>query len=109
MVDKVKVGDIDKLSKQCLYLPSSIMDMVWMTQNFLSVISLCFRKDSLSAPLLKDWADHMYENRLIYSSLQSSDPSFFTKVLFAIDHALQIHWRLCSSSEDQLSGMIESF
>ncbi len=34
---------------------------------------------------LKDWADHMYENRLMYSSLQASDPLFFAKVLIAID------------------------
>jgi hypothetical protein len=84
----VKAGDIEKLSKQRLYLPNSIMDMVWMTQNFLAVISLCFGKTSLSATFLKDWADHMCENRLIYTSLQPSNNSFFAKVLFAIDNAL---------------------
>jgi hypothetical protein len=88
LADKVKAGDKEKLSKQKLYLPNSIMDLVWMTQNFLAVISLCFGKSSLSASFLKDWADHMYENRLIYTSLQASDPSFFTKVLFAIDNSL---------------------
>jgi hypothetical protein len=103
LADKVKIGDIDKLSKQNLYLPSLIMDMVWMTQNFISVISLCFGKKSLSASFLRDWVNHMYENRLIYTSLQASDPSFFTKVLFTIDNALQIHRRSCSNSEDRLS------
>jgi hypothetical protein len=77
--------------------------MVWMTQNFLAVISLCFGPQSLSATFLKDWADHMYENRLMYSSLHASDPSFFTKVLFAIDNALQIHWRSCSTSQERSS------
>jgi hypothetical protein len=103
LADKVKPGDIEKLSKQRLYLPTSIMDMVWMAQNFLAVISLCFGSQSLSASFLKDWADHMYENRLMYSSLQASDPTFFAKVLFAIDNALQIHWRSCSSTQDRLS------
>jgi hypothetical protein len=104
LADKIKSGDIDKLSKQKLYLPTSLMDMVWMTQNFLAVIiSLCFGQSSLSATFIKGWADHMYENRLMYTSLQASDPSFFTKVLFAIDNALQIHWRSCLISEDQLS------
>jgi hypothetical protein len=103
LADKIKSGDIEKLSKQRLYLPTSLMDMVWMTQNFLAVISLCFGSHSLSATFLKDWADHMYENRLMYSSLQASDPSFFAKVLFAIDNALQIHWRSCSTANDRLS------
>jgi hypothetical protein len=40
---------------------------------------------------------------LIYSSLQAADPSFFGKVLFAIDNALQIHWRSSSVSEDRTS------
>jgi hypothetical protein len=103
LADKVKIGDIDKLSKQHLYIPFMIMDMVWMTQNFWSVISLSFGKNSLSASFLKEWADHMYENRLIYTSLHAADPSFFAKVLFVIDNALQIHWRSCSNSEDPLS------
>lgn len=45
----------------------------------------------------------MYENRLIYSSLQASDQAFFAKVLLAIDNALQIHWRSCSITEDRRS------
>jgi hypothetical protein len=103
LTDKVKAGDIEKLSKQRIYLPSMVMDMVWMAQNFLCIISLCFGKYSLSASFLKDWADHMYENRLIYTSLQASYLSFFARVLFAIDNALQIHWRSCSNTEDSLS------
>jgi hypothetical protein len=103
LTDKVKAGDIEKLTKQRLYLPTTVMDMVWMMQNFLCIISLCFGKHSLSATFLKDWADHMYENQLIYASLQASDPSFFAKVIFAIDNALQIHWRSCSNTEDRLS------
>ncbi len=42
LVDKVKAGDIGKLSNKCFYLPISIMDMVWITPNFLAIISLCF-------------------------------------------------------------------
>ncbi len=56
-----------------------------MMQNLLVIISLCFGPHSLLITFLKDWADHMYENRLMYSSLQASDPLFFAKVLFAID------------------------
>ncbi len=103
LADKVKSGDIEKLSKQKLYLPPSLMDMVWMTQNLLAVISLCFGNKSLSATFLQDWADHMYENRLMYTSLQASDNSFFAKVLFAVDNALQIHWHSCSTAMDRLS------
>jgi len=39
----------------------------------------------------------------MYSTIQASDPYFFAKVLFAIDSALQSHWRSCSVSNDRLS------
>jgi hypothetical protein len=42
LANKVKATDIEKLSKQKMYLPTSIMDLVWMVQNFHAVISLCF-------------------------------------------------------------------
>ncbi len=74
-----------------------------MTHNLLAVISLCFSNKSLSASFLQDWADHMYESRLMYTSLQALDPSFFAKVLFAIDNPLQIHWHSCSTATDRLS------
>jgi hypothetical protein len=45
----------------------------------------------------------MYENRNMYITQHASDPYFFAKVLYAIDHALQKHWRSCSISEDRLS------
>ncbi len=33
LLEKVKPGDIEKSSKQLLYLPTSLMDMVCMTQK----------------------------------------------------------------------------
>jgi len=103
LADKVNVSDIEKLAKQKLYLPNSIMDLVWMTQNLHAVLKLCFGPSSHSAVYLKKWADHMYGNRIMYSTLHTADPFFFAKVLYAIDHALQSHWRSCSSNEDRLS------
>jgi hypothetical protein len=105
LADKVKAGDIEKLAKQKLHLPNTIRDMVWMTQNFY-VISLCFGKSAHSASFLKNWVYHMYKNHLMYMSLQASDPYFFAKVLFAIDNALQIHWRSCSSHSTNHLSMI---
>jgi hypothetical protein len=103
LIDKVNSNNLDKLSKQKLYIQTLIMDMIFMTQNFQTVISLCFGESSLSASFLLGWMNHMYENRLMYSSLQVSDPSFFAKVLFSIDNALQIHWRTCCNSKDRAS------
>jgi hypothetical protein len=100
LVDKVKATDIEKLSKQKMFLPTTIMDLVWMTQNFNAVISLCFGPDSHSSIFLKDWTNHIYDNRLIYSSIYASDPTFYAKILFTIDNALQIHWRSCASATD---------
>jgi hypothetical protein len=103
LADKIKPTDIEKLSKQKMYLPTSIMDLVWMTQNFNVVISLCFGPESHSSIFLKDWTNHIYDNRLIYSSIYASDPHFYAKILFTIDNALQIHWRSCTSATDRLS------
>ena len=103
LADKVNTSDIEKLAKQKMYLPNSVMDLVWMTQNFYAVIKLCFGPASHSASFLKDWADHMYKNGLMYTTMHSSDPYFFAKVLYTIDNALQKHWRSCSTSNDRLS------
>ncbi len=45
----------------------------------------------------------MYQNRIMYSSLQMTNPSFITKVLFAINSALQIHWQSCSQAPNRSS------
>ena len=78
------------------------MDMVWMTQNLHATLALCFGPSSHSAMFLEDWAHHMYQNCIMYTSLQTSDPSFFTKVLFVINSTLQIHLRSCSQALDRL-------
>lgn len=91
------------MTKQKFHLPNSVMGMVWMTQNLHATISLCFDSNSHSATFLDDWAHHMYQNRIMYSSLHATDPSFFAKVLFSIDSALQIHWRSCCQASDRSS------
>jgi hypothetical protein len=103
LADKVHLSDIEKLSKQKLYIPNTLMDMVWMAQNFYTVSKLCFGPKAQCSSFLKDWADHMYENRTMYTTQHSADPFFYAKVLYAIDSALQTHWKSCSSAEDRLS------
>jgi len=95
LVDKIKQTDIEKLTKEKFSFPDSVMDMVWLTQNFHAILSLCFGPNSHSAKFLKDWGNHLYSNHLLYKSQQASNNSFFTQVLFCIDRALQIHWRSC--------------
>jgi hypothetical protein len=89
LADKIKPTDIEKLSKQKMFLPTSIMDLVWMVQNFHAVITLCFGPQSHSSRCLKEWTNHIYGNHLIYSSIFASDQQFFVKVLFSINNALQ--------------------
>lgn len=79
------------------------MDMIFMTQDLYTVISLCFGESSHSASFLLSWENHMYKKQLMYSSLQALDSSFFAKVLFSIDNALQIHWSSCCHSKDRTS------
>jgi hypothetical protein len=97
----VKHGDLEKLSKQKFTIPTNIMEMVWMTQNFHSIVSLCFGPQSHSAIFLDNWAKHMYHHRLMYKSLLASDPTFFVQVLFSIDRALQIHWKSCCDNNQR--------
>jgi hypothetical protein len=52
LADKIKQGDIEKMTKQKLYLHTSVMDMVWMTQNFQATLALCFGPNSHSATFL---------------------------------------------------------
>jgi hypothetical protein len=39
----------------------------------------------------------------MYTSLHASDYTFFAKVLFCIDSAIQTHWKSCRDSEDRES------
>jgi hypothetical protein len=103
LADKVKQGDIEKITKQKFHIPQNIMEMVWMTQNFQTIVSLCFGPKSHSALFLEDWAKHMYNNRLMYKSLLASDQTFFVQVLFSIDRALQIHWKSCCDNNSRES------
>jgi hypothetical protein len=103
MADKVKQNNLEKLSKQKIQLPTTLMDLVWMRQNFHAVISLCFDPRSISAKFLNDWATHMYKNRLVNTSLQGSDSSFYAKVLFTIDNPIQLHWKSCCEASDRHS------
>jgi hypothetical protein len=101
MAEKVKQTDIDKLAKQKLTLPLTLMDLFWMIQNFHAIIKLCFGPKSLSASFLNGWGKHMYKHRIVYASMQGSDLAFYAKVLFAIDNALQIHWKSCVDVDDR--------
>jgi hypothetical protein len=74
LADKVNLSVIGKLVKQKLYIPNTIMDMVWMTQNFHAVIKFCFGPKAHSTVFLCEWADHMYENQNMYMTQHSSDP-----------------------------------
>jgi hypothetical protein len=107
LADKVKNTDIEKLTKQKLYIPNTPVGMVWMMQNLYAVILLCRGERSHSATFLSNCTTHMYNNRIFYTSLQASDHFFFDKVLFAIDSSLQIHWRSCCDASDRMSMKLD--
>jgi hypothetical protein len=69
LLDKVNAPDIEKLAKQEISLPTTLMDLVWTSKNFHAVISLCFGTSSHLASFLQGWIDHMYDNRLLYSTM----------------------------------------
>jgi hypothetical protein len=59
LANKKKSTDIEKLSKQKIFLPTTVMDLIRMTQKFHAVISLCFGPESHSSIYLKEWANHI--------------------------------------------------
>jgi hypothetical protein len=79
------------------------MNAYLMVKNFKAVIDLCFGPESQSAICLQSWCDHIFDNRHIYLGWEESDPTFHTKVLYAIDKSLQIHWKSCYDNEDRSS------
>jgi len=103
LVEKIEKSDISKLTKQTITLPHSNMNTYLMVTNFKAVIELCFGPESQSAICLQSWCDHIFYNRQIYLGWEESDPTFYTKVLFAIDKSLQIHWKSCYDNEDRSS------
>ena len=74
-----------------------------MVTNLKAVVDLCFGPQSQSAICLQSWCEHIFDNRQLYLGWEENDPHFHTKVLFAIDKALQIHWNSCYEQTDRNS------
>ncbi len=98
LLDKVERADISKLTKEKFEFPSSVINAIFMLQNFRAIIALCFGENSNSALCVKNWVSHMMKHRQMYHSCQESDHTFLSQVFFAIDRALQIHWRSCADN-----------
>jgi hypothetical protein len=103
LADTIKQGHIKKSAKQKTKHTINCGEYGLDDPNLQATIALCLGPTSHSAMFLEDWAQDMYQNCIAYISLQKSDPVFFTKVLFAIDSALQIHWRSCCLTLDRSS------
>ncbi len=67
-----------------LFIPTNVMELLLVIQNLLAIISLCFGPSSHSARFLKSWTTHIYENRIMHSSLHTTDHTFFAKILSAL-------------------------
>jgi len=55
---------------------------------------------SYLAVFLNEWASHVYNNWIIYTSNYAADPVFYAIVLFTIDSTPQVHWKSCSSASN---------
>ena len=109
LADKIKQDDINKLPKQKLTFPQKIMEAIWMTQNFHAIISLCFGNKSHSALFLESWADHMYKHRLMYKSLQATDPSFFLRSYLQLIALFRFTGDLAVTPQTAIQLMIKFF
>lgn len=109
LADKIKQDDINKLPKQKLTFPQTIMEAIWMTQNFHAIISLCFGNKSHSALFLESWADHMYKHRLMYKSLQATDPSFFLRSYLQLIALFRFTGDLAVTPQTAIQLMIKFF
>jgi len=103
LLDKIERSDIQKASKQTLEIPQNYSSALWMLKNLRVVLNLYFGQKSPASICLLSWINHFEINRVNYRSLQHSDPSFLTQVLYSIDRALQIYWLSCSENEERRS------
>jgi hypothetical protein len=91
------------LTKQTITIPKGNMNAYLMVTNLKAIIDLCFGPTSQSAICLQSWCEHIFDNRQLYLGWEENDPHFHTKVLFAIDKSLQIHWKSCYDNADRAS------
>jgi hypothetical protein len=103
LLDKIEKSDINKLTKQTMTLPTGNMNSYLMVKKIKAIIDLCFGEESQSAICLQSWCDHIFDNCQLYMGWEESDPSFYSKVLCAIDKSLQIHWKSCYDCPDRSS------
>ncbi len=101
LLEKVERSDLHKLTKEKYEFPTSVINAIFMLQNFGAILSLCFGTASQSAICIQGWIRHMMKHRPMYHSCHESDHTFLSQVFFSIDRALQIHWLFCGDNSNR--------
>ncbi len=89
LLDKVERVNISKLTKEKFEFPYSIINAIFILQNFWAIIALCFGEHSNSAICIKNWISHMMKRCQMYHSCQESDHTFSSHKfsLLLIEHS----------------------
>jgi len=91
-INENEVKQILKQEKTCPKDASEALDQV---QNFLALCDFIFGGESKIVMAVKTWIQHINRNKSCYDSMQRSDSTFLSQLLYCIDMAIQVHLTSC--------------
>jgi hypothetical protein len=95
-INETEVKQILKQEKTCPKDASEALDQI---QNFLALCDFIFGNESKIAMAVKTWIHHINRNKQCYDSMQRSDSTFLSQVLYCIDMAIQVHLTSCLTQQ----------
>jgi hypothetical protein len=91
-INEKEVRQILKQEKTCPKDASEALDQI---QNFLALCDFIFGSESKIAMSVKTWIQHINRNKSCYDSMQRTDSTFLSQILYCIDMAIQVHLTSC--------------
>ena len=85
----IDIDDIRRLTKQKIFVPTSINELEHHLNHGIHVLVIVFSADSFLVTQLIDFQKHIQANLSTYCDLLRQDPLFATKVLYIIDVRVQ--------------------
>ena len=93
-INESEVKQILKQDKSC---PKDAAELLDQIQVFLALCSFIFGENAKISMAMKTWVHHLNRNKASYDSMQRTDCTFLSQVLYCIDMAVQVHLDSCLS------------
>jgi hypothetical protein len=95
----ISESEVKQLLKQDWSRPKDASEAVDQIQHFLAIIYFVFGEGAKLATSIKTFVNHISRNKSTYDSIQRSDGTFLTQVLYCIDMAVQVHLNSCMTQD----------